>query len=276
MERKISTTCYLDYVNLGKFDPSTFRNPLDRNAADYNDPDACCEELYKDLQEIYALRFLEMGYKLSRNEGEYFLWMDRDDTSFTMSSDFIGPSRAWAREAGVENHQVGEYLRKTRIIGGHVLWPVQGRTGNRNNILFTGRGGTINTCRGGTKGFCDRIDCTLQDLMNYYDCLNGENSIYKLSVFEKYKSWLLLFKNFRGFVDFFFLNDFCDSEYRVYDLETYDSVDVRYRGFIGESYSQIDYYKITDKKEYSRFIEGSVRAIELRQNRIKAYLSPGM
>lgn len=51
--REMSTTCYLDYVNLGYFEPNNFTNPMEIDAKDYNDPDACCEELYLDLLEVY-------------------------------------------------------------------------------------------------------------------------------------------------------------------------------------------------------------------------------
>lgn len=270
--REIMTTCYLDYVGLGYFEPKTFRNPIEIDAKDYNDPDACCDELYQDLLAVYKDRFKKLGFKLSKSDGENVLWMDKEHISFTMSSDFIGPSRASARNVGLSPVEVGEYLRKTRVIGGHTLWPVQYREDNRKFIILTGRGGTINTQRGGNKGFCDRIDCTLYDLKNYYAFINGHDVEYKIKAFEKYKKWLLLFDNFEFFIDFFFLNDFCDSDYRVYNLKSYEPSMDRYNSFIDEDYRNIDSFKITDKEEYRSFIAGSSRAILSRQQRIKAAL----
>lgn len=267
--RDIAKTCYLDYVGLGYFDPNSFRNPMERYAKDYNDPDACCNELYLDLLEIYKKKFAKLGFELSKSDGEYILWMEKDHVSYTMSSDFIGPSRASARDAGISNIEVGEYLRKTRVIGGHTLWPVQYRENDRNTIVLTGRGGTINTQRGGNKGFCDRIDCTLYDLKNYYATVHGQDFKYKIGAFEKYKNWLLLFDNFEFFIDFFYLNDFCDSDYRVYDLKSYDPTMDRYDTFIGEGYQEIDNFKITDEDGYKSFISGSVKAILSRQLRIR-------
>ena len=267
--RDIFTTCYLDYVGLGHFDPSVFRNPSEIDAKDYNDPDACCQELYTDLLAIYKNQFEKLGLILSKNDEEYILWMDKGNMSYTMSSDFIGPSRASAREAGITGAEVGEYLRKTRVIGGHMLWPVQQREDNRNSILLTGRGGTINTQRGGNKGFCDRIDCTLQDLKNFYASINGNDVEYKIKAFDKYKSWLQLFDNFESFVGFFYLDDFCDSDYRVYDLNSYDIAEDRYERFVGEDYKEINYFRIPDKEGYESFIAGSIRAILSRQLRIR-------
>lgn len=267
--REIITTCYLDYVGLGYFEPETFRNPMEIDAKDYNDPDACCQELYDDLLELYRDKFEKLGFKLSKNDGEYILWMDKDDMSYTMSSDFIGPSRASARETGMTGAEVGEYLRKTRVIGGHTLWPVQYREDSRNTILLTGRGGTINTQRGGNKGFCDRIDCTLQDLKNFYASIHGHNVEYKIKAFDKYKKWLQLFDNFESFINFFYLNDFCDSDYRVYDLKSYDLAEDTYDAFVSEDYKEISYFKISDKVGYESFIAGSTRAILSRQFRIK-------
>ena len=125
--REIITTCYLDYVGLGYFDPSEFRNPREKEAKDYNEPDECCNELYEDLLKVYKNKFKKLGFELSKEKGEYILWMDKDHISYTLSSDFIGPSRAFARDVGISNREVGEYLRKTRVIGGHTLWPVQYR-----------------------------------------------------------------------------------------------------------------------------------------------------
>ena len=270
--REIITTCYLDYVGLGYFDPSEFRNPREKEAKDYNDPDECCNELYEDLLKVYKNKFKKLGFELSKEKGEYILWMDKDHISYTLSSDFIGPSRAFARDVGISNREVGEYLRKTRVIGGHTLWPVQYREDDRKSIILTGRGGTINTQRGGNKGFCDRIDCTLYDLKNYYAFINGHDTTYKLGAFEKYKNWLLLFDNFESFIDFFNLNDFCDSDYRVYNLKSYNPTMKHYDAFIGDDYQNIDSFKITDKEEYGAFISGSINAILSRQLRIKADL----
>lgn len=270
--RKISTTCYLDYVGLGYFDPNKFTNPKGVDALDYNDPDECCEELYLDLLKVYKDKFKTLGFDLSKNDGEYILWMDKNHESYTLSSDFIGPSRASARNLEILNREVGEYLRKTRVIGGHMLWPVQYSEDDKNSIILTGKGGTINTQRGGNKGFCDRIDCTLQDLKNYYAHINGHNVEYKLRTFEKYKNWLLLFNNFEVFIDFFYLKDFCDADYRVYDLKSYNSIEDRYESFIGDDYRNVEYFKINNAEEYKTFISGSVRAILSRQLRIKKAL----
>lgn len=271
--RNIITTCYLDYVNLGYFNPTKFTNPSAINAKDYNDPDACCEELYDDLLELYKDNFKKLGFTLSKNTDEYLLWMDKDNIGYTISSDYIGPSRAGARNAGLPSNEVGEYLRKTRVIGGHMLWPVQYREDYRNTIILTGKGGTINIQRGGEKGFCDRIDCTLQDLQNFYAYIDGNSEVnYKLSVFEKYKKWIMLFSNFESFVNFFYLNDFCDSDYRVYDLSSYNKADNKYEAFIGDEYTNIDYYKIGDAGRYRAFIDGSICAILSRQLRIKKAL----
>ncbi len=265
--RDIFETCYLDYVGLGHFEPELFRNPTEKNSKDYRDPDSYCEELYDDLMKIYESKFKSLGFTISKNKGEYTLWMDKNNLSYTMSSDYIGPSRAFAKEVGIADSEVGDYLRKTRVIGGHTLWPVQYREDNRNTIVITGRGGTINTQKGGNKGFCDRIDCTLQDLKNFYD--SKSNDEYKLKAFEKYKNWLSLFGNFNTFIDFFYLNDFCDSDYRVFDLKSYNSQKDSYETFICDGYKEISNYKISNKEEYELYISGCTSAILKRQVRIK-------
>lgn len=264
-----TTICYLDFVGLGYFEPEKFKNPMELHAKDYKDPDSCCEKLYNDLLEVYIGKFNDiLGYKLLKEEGKCILYIEKDNSSYTMSSDFIGSSRASARDVGMTGPEVGKYLRKTRIIGGHMLWPVQYI--ENKTIILNGRDGTINTQRGGIKGFCDRIDCTLQDLKNFYDSLNDKekNVEYKLKVFDKYKDWLKLFNNFESFIDFFFLNSFCDSDYRVFDLKSYNTKNKTYESFIDDGYKEISGFKISDKAEYESFISGNVAAICARQKQI--------
>jgi len=275
--RKISETCYLDKVGLGKFNPDTFTNPYATNPNEYKDPDNCCDELYHDLEVIYKNKFNIKGFELSKcriKEDRIWLWLDdkNRENSYTMTSDFIGPSRAHARDVGILGKDVGEYLRNTRIIGGHMLWPAQYWINNRKEQVLKGNDeiGTINTQRG-NNGFCDRIDCTLHDLKNYYIYKN-EKTLDKprlFAAFDKYDEWLTIFGDFPGFVNFFFLNDFCDEDYNVWDLKTYNSKNNKFEKTIDDkTYKNLDFYKISDEEEYKAFISGSVKVISARQSRI--------
>ena len=76
--------------------------------------------------------------------------------------------------------------------------------------------------------------------------------------------------DFKGFIDFFDLNAFCDSDYKIFDLKTYDPVSGEYKEYIKDDY--LKNYKIKDKQDYQSFISGSVKAILERQCLIKGTL----
>lgn len=261
MNKDMFSKCYLDYVGLGDFNPNNFSNPEFKNDITYNDPDSDSEELYLDLIKLYMEKFKKLGFDLKYNN--YDILMISKNRIFSMSSDYIGPSRASARNVGIDPKEVGHYLKSTRILGGHIIFP-KTLWGN-GKIVYTGRGRTINTSRGGAKGFNDRIDCTLFDIKKFYE---KDESCKLFLTYKKYEEWLRLFNNFSGFIDFFCLNDFCNENYNVYDLSTFNSYG-NYVEIIGENYKESSFYKITDKMKYISFINGSKKAIELRNLSLK-------
>lgn len=56
-----------------------------------------------------------------RNQPTYTLFVNEDE--FLLSSDYIGPSIYWARECGIEDSEIREFLKICRTIGGHIVWP---------------------------------------------------------------------------------------------------------------------------------------------------------
>ena len=252
--------CYLDYVNLGVFEPSKFTNPQGVNDPTYRDPDGKSKELYDDLIELYQTKFNRIGYRLEYNN--FDVLVKNEEYTFSVSSDFIGSSRAHAKSVGISDVDVGKYLKESRVLGGHVLFPKT--LWINGTIEYTGKGGTINTARGGEKGFCDRFDCTLQDIKLFYSSQNSKLEKY----YNKYNEWLYLFKSFKGFIDFFSLNDFCNPNYEVYDLSSVDD-NMKYTRLIDTSYSDISFYKINDMEIYSNFIKGNENAIKLRNKRLQ-------
>lgn len=89
------------------------------------------------------------------------------------------------------------YLHKTYTIGG--------------TIIFPKHTGSINQARGCSSKIRDRWDLTLECIRRFY---NGEDSPLN-DIFQKDAVFFELFVDFKGYVDFFFLQDCVDENYRV-------------------------------------------------------------
>ena len=88
-------------------------------------------------------------------------------------------------------------------------------------IFFPSEQGGINQTR--SKIFCDRIDCTLYDIKNYFgfeaDSCKMKNA-YKLPNTER---WLHEMGDFKGVVNWFGIKGvFVNEDYEVYDIEKGD------------------------------------------------------
>ena len=148
---KIDTKyCYLtDAVGI-EFNPELYNSKENKvGELGYQDPDAVSKKLYNDLKNLWNS---EMPARISTEklplkfEKHAKMLNLVDQYGRRYSSDFIGPSRAWAKYVLVKDCLIGEYLEKARTIGGHMIWPLNG----------TPR--TINTARGGGSSVYDRID----------------------------------------------------------------------------------------------------------------------
>lgn len=86
-----------------------------------------------------------------------------------LSVDYLGPSVHWLKdyysEHGVDapeaDSRIREFLKESRKLGGHVLFP-RGNSGGPHE--------TLNQARGGERGVYDRIDVTLLCLKTFYAC----------------------------------------------------------------------------------------------------------
>jgi len=86
-------------------------------------------------------------------------------------------------------------------LGGMMIWPSI-RIDNKM---------TINGARGFNRLITDRLDLTIECVRRYY--LDEDNPLYQ--VFKRYSSFFSLFDNFRGYIDFFLLQDFIDGNEQV-------------------------------------------------------------
>ena len=200
--------CYLDDALGIKFIPEDYNSEQDQvGAQKYLDPDSKSKKLYRDLQEVWFEDCFQFKVDCNYN------LIDKYENRY--SSDFIGPSRYWAKRVGMRDDEIGSYLKHARTIGGHMLWPVHCIP-------------TINSVRGGHGGFYDRIDLTLYEIQRYF--LN-EPAAYRTkrvrNQIEEKEKWFfdILCENakspeekFIRFIDFWKLKPFVDTNYQVLSL----------------------------------------------------------
>jgi len=92
---------------------------------------------------------------------------------------------------------IENYLHNTYTIGGAILFPKHR--------------GSINQVRGCSRKICDRWDLTLECIRRYYV---GEQSPLDAALLRD-KAFFELFIDFKGYVDFFLLQDCVDEKYHV-------------------------------------------------------------
>ena len=99
----------------------------------------------------------------------------------------------------IPRYELEQFIDTTETIGGIIIWPSQKIDGKS----------TINGERGFNRKICDRLDLTVECIKRYYQ---GEDSpLYE--TLKRYSLFFDLFKDFKGYVDFFLLQDFVSSDY---------------------------------------------------------------
>ncbi len=126
----------------------------------------------------------------SSDLGEFFL--ASDTVVPTLTNRRLGPWRAAITEA-----ETAAFLRVIYTIGGTLVFP-----GNR-----VGGKQTLNGARGFNGRIADRMDLTLECIRRHY--LQAPNPLGE--VLHRYGDFFALFGDFRGYVEFFLLQDMVTS-----------------------------------------------------------------
>lgn len=173
-----------------------------------NDPDALSPTL-KQYQKVLYSRELPNGEIMDLTIGNgysYLTWKD-----FRFGSDSIAASFRYNKyremlrkiESAIPNYKgfMEDFLRSTYTIGGEIIFPKR-------------RYGSINQNRGCSPIIKDRWDLTLECIRRYY---RGEQSpLYDTLLQEK--AFFDLFIDFKGYVDFFFLQDCVTPDYQSVNI----------------------------------------------------------
>lgn len=278
--------CYIDDVLETRkkevFEPEKYCYEKDCGSMSL-DPDCRSHRLYEDLAKVF-------GGKTNYGENE-LIFTKTDETELTdkqgrrYGSDYIGPSWNWARlEYDFTDREIGEGLKKTRILGGHMLW--------------LRKASSINTKKGG-RGIYDRIDLCLDEIRNAYEHGFEGTARHKHALWKEIceeKEWFELFgregKGFKNFIDFFLLNDYVTEKYDVISLSISNCRKGCYE-LVNEECKHINQYKISiesncylpgrqfglklsgdeRKAAYRQYIDNCICMIERRTERMLEKLS---
>jgi hypothetical protein len=182
------------------------------------DPDRYSPTLRKYHKYLWS-KYLPNGslFKLGDNTPSVYLHHKSEIGEFFLSSDAVVPF--FSREnkivhitSQIPTAEIDEYNRIGYTIGGMMLFP-----GNR-----IGKHMTINGARGFHPKIKDRFDLTVECIRRHY--LKQENPLKR--TLNRYDDFFILFNDFKGFMDFFLLQDLVDSNYSqinyFYPFEGFD------------------------------------------------------
>jgi hypothetical protein len=175
------------------------------------DPDARSLTLRRYHQVLWS-KPLPSGVRFDLNALSGGLLRHRSELGeFILSSDTVIPTwEKWAKASSVIG-QLSEDERKVfatirYTIGGMMVFPAKRIDG----------GQTINGDRGMNVKIGDRMDLTLECIRRYYlgERSHPERAVQRFGqTLHRYAAFFALFENFKGYVDFFLLQDMVTSDY---------------------------------------------------------------
>ena len=180
----------------------------------------------------------------------YLYYRSELDQEFFLSSDSAVPT--FTRWGFAKDHpelvteeENKDFFSKSYTIGGMMIFP-----GNRIG------GPTINQARGCLGTISDRLDLTLECIRRHYLGLPDPSRLGE--TLNRYRAFFALFESFKGYVDFFLLQDLVTDDYSAVtfcmpfddfktpsapkDLDTYREYRRRTIAFIAARNRRIDQY----------------------------------
>lgn len=187
------------------------------------------------------------NFELSDNKSGKYLYHNSELGEYLLGSDAITHSyrnhkrKTWLTQQIQD--EVQELFDTGSTIGAYTLFP--------NNRVDKQH--TINQARGVNSLIDDRFDLTLECIRLYY--AGQKSPLY--DTFQRYKNFFDLFYNFKGYIDFFLLNDLVDQNGNI------------------KFYLPFDYFKtkptFADVQEYLTYKKGVMDFIKARNRRIDNY-----
>ncbi|MGN1096255.1 MAG: DUF6994 family protein [Christensenellales bacterium] len=137
---------------------------------------------------------------------------------------------------------IEDYTRKSYTIGGAIIFPKMK--------------GSINQMRGCNSHIRDRFDLTLECIRKYYN--NEESPLYETLL--RNKDFFDLFVEFKGYVDFFYLQDLVSEDYSTVKF------------WIGNGNFETNPFPKT-VEEYMLWIDRQLDFVKKRNDRISSSLN---
>lgn len=212
------------------------------------DPDSKSATLRKYHQLLWS-RELPNGEVMQLESGKYCYLQDKDKNMYFSSDSILASFRYYdnkyiekiAEEIPNYRSYMEDFIHRSYTIGGTILLP-------------SFRGG-LNQARGCHKRIRDRWDLTMECIRRHYE---GQESPLAKAM-EKSRAFFDLFVDFKGFVDFFFLQDLVSEDYSKvllwYDTPFFEPNPMP-----------------KDVDVYLKFIQNELDFLEKRNARIKAFV----
>ena len=176
-----------------------------RKDSNCGDPDTDSQKLYEAHKLLWS-KELPNGkmFTLEIKGDSYGRLLIKNNLTMNLSSDRMCPHFDGKYnnkfEGWLSDFEREELKHKVRTIGGHILFPAHKMNGF-----------TINQARGVSRIICDRFDLTLECIRRFYQ--NEESPLSK--TLTNYKDFFDLFVDFKGYVNFFHLQDFVDQSGQI-------------------------------------------------------------
>jgi len=201
----------------------------------------------------FALRFFVDDYGNNKLISETY--QESHLSSDTMTTGYIKWTSRGMSEIikKIPQREIDEFSKILYTIGNFIVFP--------SNQIDRKR--TINGDRGCNPAIADRFDLTLECIRLYYNNKTGLGIINPLGeTIKRYESFFNLFKNFRGYCEFFLLQDLA--------LDNYTKVNY-FLPF--DDFSSVYHACPTTIDEYNNFKMNVTTFIENRNNRIRDYVN---
>lgn len=174
----------------------------DTNCGDPDTDSSMLYEVHKILwsKELPCKKVLDLKV-IGSNYGRLLLKNNQYDnfSSDRMCPHFDGKYNG-KFEGWLSDDEKEDLKYKVRTIGGHIIFPAHRRSGF-----------TINQARGVNRKICDRFDLTLECIRRFY--LEEQSPLYNTLL--RYKDFFGLFCDFRGYIEFFMLQDFINEKEQI-------------------------------------------------------------